>query len=91
MFCRTCSRLASDVDASALRIPGVVEPPELSGEPKIIKKPTPAQQAFMAIIKNFNNNIETSHKHLPELNQFIEELALYYADAYFMRALTVAS
>lgn len=79
--------LPAEISASALRIPGVVEPPELTGEPKLLKRPTPAQQAFASLIKNFNEkDKEATRQHLPELNKFIEERPLY-SDAYLMRAL----
>ncbi len=71
--------------SSPIKIAGVEEPPELSGEPKKIKKLTNAQRQFGEMIPGLTDQAKAKAAR-PKLSMFIEEHP-DYSDAYFMRAM----
>jgi tetratricopeptide (TPR) repeat protein len=74
VFCQTGERT----------INGASEPPELTGEPRKINKPSEADSQLFEVIGHLKDEAETKST-LPKLNEFI---ALHpdYSDAYFLRA-----
>jgi tetratricopeptide (TPR) repeat protein len=62
-----------------------VEPPELTGEPKTIKRLTEAERQFGEIVKNLGDQ-EKAKAVRPKLNEFIQRHP-GHSDAYMMRAL----
>jgi len=67
-----------------IKIDGIAEPPELSGEPKKISQPTEAERKLFEIVKHLKDEKE-ARSALPGLNRFIEEYP-HYSDASFLRA-----
>ena len=76
--------LLAHSQASPIRIAGVQEPPELSGEPKKIKRLTGVQRQFGEMIPELTDEAKAKAAR-PKLNKFVEEHP-DYSDAYFMRA-----
>ena len=60
------------------------EPAELTGEPKKLREPTPAERQLFEIVGHLKDQDETKTT-LPILSKFIEEHS-DYSDAYFLRA-----
>jgi tetratricopeptide (TPR) repeat protein len=77
--------LLAHSQSSPIKIAGVQEPPELSGEPKKVKKLTDAQRQFAEMIGELTDEAKAKAAR-PKLNKFIEEHP-DYSDAYFMRAM----
>jgi hypothetical protein len=65
-------------------INGISEPPELTGEPKKVTKPSDADSELFEIIGHLKNEDATKST-LPKLNEFIEENP-DYSDALYLRA-----
>jgi tetratricopeptide (TPR) repeat protein len=74
--------------AVPFRVAGVSEPPELTGEPKKVNKPSEADRQLFEVVQHVSdeNEMKTS---LPKLNEFIAEHP-EYSDAYFFRATCAA-
>jgi tetratricopeptide (TPR) repeat protein len=70
----------------AIRIAGVVEPPELSGEPKQLRQMTPEQKEFGELIGTFSekDRAKTEAARV-RLSAFIQQHSTY-SDAFFLRA-----
>lgn len=66
----------------------MLEPPELSGEPKKVTKPSEADRQLFEIIGHLKDENETKSS-LPELDEFIKKNP-DYSDAYFLRATCAA-
>jgi tetratricopeptide (TPR) repeat protein len=67
-----------------IKIDGVSDPPELSGEPKKFNQPSETDRQLFEIVKHLKDENE-ARSALPSLNKFIEEHP-HYSDAYFLRA-----
>lgn len=76
--------LPNFAQTGTLRIEKVSEPPELTGEPKKITKPSEADNAILEIIGHLKDPPETKST-LPKLDEFIKQYP-DYSDAYFLRA-----
>jgi tetratricopeptide (TPR) repeat protein len=70
---------------SSITIPGVSEPPEMTGEPKKITKPTDAQRQFGEIIGQLKGE-EQAKAVREQLTEFIERNPRY-SDAYLLRVI----
>ena len=73
-----------NAQTTPINIDGVSEPPELTGEPKKLTQPTPADKELLDIVGHLTDQSET-RKSLPALNKFIEQNP-DYSDAYYLRA-----
>jgi tetratricopeptide (TPR) repeat protein len=69
----------------AIGIRGVSEPPELSGPPKKVEKPSEADAELYGIIGNLKEDEATVRSILPKLDAFISKHP-DYSDALFLRA-----
>src|SRR2546425_883865 len=69
---------------ASIKIDRVSEPPELTGEPKKVDKPSEADSQLLEIIGHLKGQDETKST-LPKLDQFIAQHP-GYSDAYFLRA-----
>jgi hypothetical protein len=67
-----------------LKIVGISEPPELTGAPKKVIKPSDADTELFALIGHLKNEDETKST-LPQLDDFIAKHP-DYSDALFLRA-----
>jgi len=76
--------VATFSQSPSTRIEGVSEPPELSGEPKKVSKPTEAEKQLFEIIGHLKDE-EEIRLTLPKMNEFIDQHP-DYSDAYFLRA-----
>jgi tetratricopeptide (TPR) repeat protein len=65
-------------------ISGVSEPPELTGAPKKVTKPSEADTEFIELVGHLKNEEETKSA-IPKLNDFIDKHP-DYSDALFLRA-----
>ena len=81
LFAMTLQTYAQPI---SVKIDGVSEPPELIGEPKKLKEPTPTERQLFEIVGHLKDQDETKTA-LPILNKVIEEHP-DYSDAYFLRA-----
>jgi len=79
------SQLLAFPQLSPVKIAGVAEPPELTGEPKKIKKPTEALRQFAEVTGDVLDK-DKAKAARPKLNDFIQRHP-DYSDAYFMRAM----
>jgi len=78
------TQLLAFSQSSSIRITGVVEPPELTGEPKQVKKLTETQRQFGKIVTELKDE-KTASAVRPNLTAFIETHP-NYSDAFFLRA-----
>jgi tetratricopeptide (TPR) repeat protein len=80
--------LAAFSQTSSIKIDGVSEPPELSGEPKKVSPSTEAERQLGEIVSHLKDQAEANST-LPTLNKFLEEHPSD-SDAYFLRATCMA-
>jgi len=72
--------------ANSLKIRGVSEPPELTGEPKEFVKPTEMDKEFYEIVQHVKDTDDSETRaSLQKLDEFIKRHP-DYSDAYFLRA-----
>jgi tetratricopeptide (TPR) repeat protein len=74
--------------STLIKIGGVSEPPELTGDTKVVTKATPAEKQLMEIVGHMKDKDETKSV-LPALNRLIAQYP-DYSDAYFLRATSEA-
>jgi len=84
VLCGFIATISICVAQSALKIEGISEPPELSGEPKQFRQPTAAERQILEIVGHLKNENEAKAA-LPALDNLIQEHS-DYSDAYFLRA-----
>src|SRR5258707_1196152 len=80
--------LSMFAQADQVRVAGVSEPPELTGEPKKVNKPSDADRQLFEVVQHVGDENEMKAT-LPKLNAFIAEHP-DYSDAYFFRATCAA-
>ena len=88
VLCVLVSANCSFGQKNIVRIDGISEPPELTGEPKKVTKASDADKAIFDIVGHLNNPKEAASA-MEALNQFITENP-NYSDAYFLRATALA-
>lgn len=71
---------------SPVRIAGVQEPPELTGEPKKFTPPSEIMRQFVDALPKDEKNIEQVKSGIEKLSKLLQENP-DYSDGYFMRAL----
>jgi tetratricopeptide (TPR) repeat protein len=69
---------------SPLRITGIEEPPELTGEPKQVKQVTDAERGLLGVVGKLKDETQAGAA-LPTLDRLIQNYP-NYSDAYFLRA-----
>jgi|SRR5215472_36522 len=84
LLCGLLLALPAFAQTNTLRISGVSEPPELTGEPKKVTKPSDADMELYEIIGHLKDEQETKSI-LPRLDEFIKNHP-DYSDAFFLRA-----
>lgn len=77
--------LPAYAQSTPIRIAGVQEPPELTGKPKEVKKPTGTQRQFGEMIPELTDGAKAKSAR-PKLDMFLVQHP-DYSDGYFMRAM----